>query len=245
MSEHDLKETLSTPGEAFNRLCRIMEQLRSPAGCPWDARQTPESLKPYILEEAYELIEAIDLKDLNKICEELGDLLLQIVFQASIFSEQKQFTATDVANGIADKLIRRHPHVFADGKYDTEDDLHRQWEEIKKREAKGTTATVYDNIPRTLPALARAQKLIRRAQREGDPLPHPAATLDSVATLGNLSGRDRELAIGAHLAAVIHKADQVGCDAETALLSWVEENLKELRQNPSPNDDKDGREDKT
>ncbi len=232
--EDGVQKQAKAPGEAFERLCQIMKRLRSPGGCPWDAKQTPESLKPYILEETYELIEAIDLKNKTKICEELGDLLLQVVFQATIFSEQGDFTPADVANGIADKLVRRHPHVFANRTFRSEDDLHRQWDAIKKEESREEPTSVYDRIPRPLPALARAQKLIKRAAREGDRLPNPTVPTGAPDNLAALPSDERELAIGSRLAAIIQQAEAVGCDAETALLSWVDDNLNHLKKKHAP-----------
>ncbi|GAB4165501.1 MAG: nucleoside triphosphate pyrophosphohydrolase [Geothermobacteraceae bacterium] len=213
-------------GKAFERLCAIMQKLRSPGGCPWDARQTPDSLKPYILEEAYELIEAIDLKDNDKICEELGDLLLQVVFQATIFAEQNRFDAADVANTIADKLERRHPHVFAGAEYKDEGDLHRQWDDIKNREQGNRARSVYERIPRTLPALARAQKLFSRAARTGDRVPNPVDLPPAGSDLDGLSDRDKDLVIGARLAEMVLLARHYERDAETALLTWVEEVIR-------------------
>lgn len=155
------------PGVAFNRLCDIMVKLRADDGCPWDVEQTPTSLKPYILEEAYEVLEAIDQGDAEKICEELGDLLLQVVFQAQIFSEQQDFSMADVAHSISDKLIRRHPHVFAEATVDNPAELHRQWDAIKKAEqqSNGQSPSVLAGIPTTMPALMRAQKMTSRAKR--------------------------------------------------------------------------------
>ena len=118
----------------FERLINIMARLRGPAGCPWDKEQTHQSLKPYLIEEAYELLEAIDCNDDSEIKEELGDLLLQVVFHAQIASEENRFTIDDIAEAIADKLIRRHPHVFGDTQADTPDEVIKNWEAIKAEE---------------------------------------------------------------------------------------------------------------
>lgn len=143
------------------KLVEIMATLRSPEGCPWDREQTPESLKPYILEEAYELLEAIDSKDAAEICDELGDLLLQVVFIAQIFNEQKKFGLAEVAHSINNKLIRRHPHVFAD-----EDAAGHalRWEEIKRQEriTRGKGNSLADRIPANLPALKKATKVVKK-----------------------------------------------------------------------------------
>ncbi|RMF45003.1 MAG: MazG family protein [Deltaproteobacteria bacterium] len=229
--------TPKAAGDAFERLCSIMRKLRASGGCPWDARQTPESLKPYILEEAYELLEAIDLKDNNKIREELGDLLLQVVFQATIFAEQNRFDAADVANTICDKLERRHPHVFAGTEYKDEKDLHRQWDDIKSREHGNRTKSAYERIPRTLPALTRTQKLFSRASRAGDRVPAPADLPPADSDLDRLTDRQKDLVIGARLAETVLLAMHHERDAETALLTWVEEVLRLLSRNsgaPNP-----------
>ncbi len=143
------------------RLIETMAALRTPSGCPWDREQTAESLKPYILEEAYEVVEAIDSGDISDICSELGDLLLQVVFIAQIHAEAGQFTFADVANTITEKLIRRHPHVFADA--DAADHA-RRWEEIKQqeRQERGKGDKLRDKIPKNLPALKKAAKVAKK-----------------------------------------------------------------------------------
>jgi len=147
--------------QSLRELIDIMAQLRSENGCPWDRRQTPETLKKHILEEAYELIEAIDAGSSDDICDELGDLLLQVVFQAQIFSETGQFGITEVANSISAKLIRRHPHIFADASHEGHE---QRWEEIKKQERaeKGESNSLAKRIPQTLPALKRGTKLAKK-----------------------------------------------------------------------------------
>lgn len=142
-------------------LARIMATLRAPHGCPWDQQQTPQSLKSYILEEAYELLEAIDSGSPDDICDELGDLLLQVVFVAQIYSERREFDLTAVIEGICAKMIRRHPHVFADA--DTQGHALR-WEQIKvqERQDKGHSQQLAQRLPSSLPALKRTQKLIKK-----------------------------------------------------------------------------------
>lgn len=154
---------------AINRLLKIVATLRSPEGCPWDAEQTPESLKPYLLEETYEVLAAIDGGEPEAICDELGDLLLQVVFQARLFEERQDFDMADVASRIADKLIRRHPHVFAGHQQRGKKDLAVQWEKIKaeEKERRGEPASLLGDIPRHLPALLRARKLSEKASRVG------------------------------------------------------------------------------
>jgi MazG family protein len=155
--------------DPLRRLLDIMAILRAPEGCPWDAEQTTESLKPYLLEEAYEVLEAIDKGDPSSIRDELGDLLLQIVFHARIFEERGEFDFKDVASAIAKKLIRRHPHVFADATAGTLHELSAQWERIKAEErAEGHNApSALDRIPSSLPALVRARKMAQKAAQAG------------------------------------------------------------------------------
>ncbi len=151
--------------EALRELTDIMAKLRSPAGCPWDQEQTAKTLKPYILEEAYELLEAIDSENTLDICDELGDLLLQVVFMAQIFREQNKFDLTDVALSISQKLIRRHPHVFADA---SQVGHARRWEEIKQQErsTRGKGNKLADRIPVNLPALKKATKVAKKIEGE-------------------------------------------------------------------------------
>ena len=154
--------------ETFARLVDIMARLRAPGGCPWDREQTPESLRPYVLEEAYEVLEAIDQGDPAKIRDELGDLLLQVVFQAELAAEGGRFTIADVAQAIADKLERRHPHVFGSVQVEGADDVVRNWKRIKaeERRAAGDDG-MFAGVPKALPALARAQQLGERAAQHG------------------------------------------------------------------------------
>ncbi len=151
----------------FERLVDLMARLRAPSGCPWDKEQTPQSLKPYLIEEVYEVLEAIDRNDDGEIKEELGDLLLQIVFHAQIAREENRFTIDDVAAAIADKLVRRHPHVFGDAEADTPDEVLKNWEAIKAGEKSDQKTSLLDGVPRYLPALLRACSLQERAARVG------------------------------------------------------------------------------
>ena len=147
-----------------------MERLRSPDGCPWDREQTLESLRHYLIEEAYEVAEAIDLADRPALCEELGDLLLQIVFQSQLAREEGSFTIDDVVASINGKMIRRHPHVFGDADAETADDVLAHWERIKKEEKISRGAerpSALDGVPVALPALVKALKLGSRASRVG------------------------------------------------------------------------------
>jgi len=146
-------------------LIEVMDKLRGPDGCPWDKEQTHSSLKKYLIEETYEVLDAIDDKNMNKFCEELGDLLLQVVFHARIAEEQNNFDMNDVITGIADKLIRRHPHVFGDLQVDSTSEVLTNWEDIKAKEKK--KESIFEDIPKSLPALMRAEKIQRKAARVG------------------------------------------------------------------------------
>jgi tetrapyrrole methylase family protein / MazG family protein len=159
--------------ERFDQLIRLMARLRAPDGCPWDRKQTHESLKPYLIEEAYEVLEAIDAKDPVALREELGDLLLQVLFHAEIGREEGRLTLDEIMQQLADKLVRRHPHVFEKGKSDVApqnaDEVYARWERIKKdeREQTGEPASALEGVPKTLPALLRAYQIQARASRVG------------------------------------------------------------------------------
>jgi MazG family protein len=161
------------------RLREIVARLRAPDGCPWDREQTHESLKPHLVEECYELIDAIDDRDDETMREELGDLLLQVVMHAQMASEEGRFDFDSVAGSIAEKLVRRHPHVFSDTKLSTSDAVLRQWDAIKRHEKKDRES-VLDGVPRLLPALARAQKIQSKAARIGFDWPDSAGSLEKV-----------------------------------------------------------------
>ena len=157
-------------GPAFERLCNIVARLRAPGGCPWDREQTLESLKPCLIEECYELLDVMDGPDKDGHREELGDVLLQVVFQALMREERKEFDIADVLNGVSDKLVHRHPHVFGDVSVRGADDVLRNWEQIKKREKKGADGTprsAIAGVPAALPSLLRAQRVQAKAARVG------------------------------------------------------------------------------
>ncbi len=157
-----MEEDLGT----FEAFCRIVARLRAPDGCPWDRRQTHESLKPYLIEEAYETLQTLDDEDPDKLCEELGDLLLQIGLHARIAEEYGEFEMADVLRGINEKLIRRHPHVFGETKVADENEVMLNWEEIKRTEGKAEKSLL-DGIPRGISALAYSQIVQQRASRVG------------------------------------------------------------------------------
>jgi XTP/dITP diphosphohydrolase len=201
------------PGARLLDLVAVMDRLRSPGGCPWDAEQTHESLLPYLLEETYETVEVIETGDLGGLREELGDLLLQVVFHARVGEEhaEQPWSVDDVAAGIVDKLVSRHPHVFGDvGTSDraTADEVERSWESLKRVE-KGRTSAV-DGVPLAQPALALAAKLIGRATKAGVVVEVPAVVLptDEVFT---------EDEAGAVLLSVVSRARAAGIDPEAAL----------------------------
>ena len=153
-------------GDEILKLMALMARLRSPEGCPWDREQTMRSLRPFVLEEAYELVEAIGGGESDSIREELGDLLLEIVFVNQIAVEEGRFGMEDVIRGIHDKLVRRHPHVFEAEKVSSANKALERWEEIKERE-KGQRSSAIDGVAGSLAALARAQKISTRAAKAG------------------------------------------------------------------------------
>lgn len=203
------------PCQTLNKLLATMRILRTPGGCPWDARQTPESLAPYILEEACEVIEAIETGAVDNILDELGDLLLQIVFQAQIFAERGEFDFAEVAAGIDAKLVRRHPHVFAQQTTaQTTEELAAQWERIKREEQPAHPLHPLGQLPANLPALQRAQKLVGRAMRlnvEGESSWFPVSAREQFT----------EEQLGMALLALVRQAELNNLDAEQALRKTV------------------------
>ncbi|MDM7855589.1 MazG family protein [Cellulomonas alba] len=191
--------------DPLRELVAVMDRLRSPGGCPWDAVQTHESLAPYALEEAHELVEAIEAGDRAGLREELGDVLLQVVFHARVAAEDVDdpFDVDDVARDLVAKLVRRHPHVFADAAAPGDEaGQHAAWDRIKKAEK--ARESVFDGIPATLGALARAQKVAGRAGRAGLAGAPPADATDATD-------------LGARLLATVREAQQAGLDAEGEL----------------------------
>ena len=163
---------------AFRRLCEVVAELRGPDGCPWDREQTLETIKPFTLEETYELLEAIDSGDDEAIVEELGDLLLQVVLDAQIGADEGRFELAAVIERITTKLVDRHPHVFGDAIAETAEEVRRNWD-AAKRDEKGRKG-VMDGLPATLPALARAARVIARAARVGYDFPHRDMLFDKL-----------------------------------------------------------------
>lgn len=187
-------------GHAFERLVGVMARLRAPGGCPWDREQTLASLKPYLVEEAYEVLEAIDQGGVDEHREELGDLLLQVVFQAELRREEGSFDAADVAHAIADKLVRRHPHVFEHQGVKAVSEALRHWEQRKAEEKKGRS--VLGGVPKNLPALLRAQRVGEKASQVGFDWPGVDGPLEKI---------DEELA---ELRAAIATEDAAAIEAE-------------------------------
>src|SRR6516162_5646248 len=163
-------------GPAFERLVAVMSRLRSPGGCPWDREQTHSTLRTYLIEEAYEVLDALESSDDPKFAEELGDLLLQVLFHAQIASEEGRFAISDVIREIYEKMIRRHPHVFGEKRVKDASEVLRNWEIIKQEErrnksgqstAETAPASILAGVPRTLPALLQGLQLTRKASRIG------------------------------------------------------------------------------
>ena len=196
-------------GSQLQRLVEVMNTLRSPGGCPWDAEQTHESLLKYLLEESYEFVDAVQSNNRIDMREELGDVLLQVYFHARMAQEHPTdpFSIEDVAQGIADKLIRRHPHVFAGVQVRDSQEVLENWEELKKKE-KGRTSPL-DGVAMSQPALPLIEKLLYRAEKYNVEVTIP----DSV----SIDGPADESAVGQALVAVIARAHANGIDAEAAL----------------------------
>jgi MazG family protein len=210
-----------TAGDEFDRLVEIMHRLR--ASCPWDRAQTHESLRSYLLEEAYELLQAIDEGGPERVREELGDLMLQIVFHAEIAGEGGHFDIADVLRAINEKLVRRHPHVFAEARADTADDVIDNWESIKRDEKQCRPAL--GGVPDQLPALLKASRILSKMRHNGaDPFSAREALSDALAWLGRLQSaveqgdaEGAERAIGMLILAAAASAARVGVSAEDAL----------------------------
>jgi tetrapyrrole methylase family protein/MazG family protein/ATP diphosphatase len=223
---------MTTPPLPIERLLNIMKALRDPeTGCPWDIKQDFSSIAPYTIEEAYEVNEAIANGARDKICDELGDLLLQVVFHAQIAAEEGSFTFDDIANSISDKMIRRHPHVFGDIKAKTATEVRKNWEQIKAEERASESeeaVSLLDGIATTLPAIVRASKLQKRAASVGFDWPELEAVIDKlheetdelrVQWQQDRTDKTRlKDEIGDILFVAANLARKVGVDPETALI---------------------------
>ncbi len=223
---------MTTPPSSIDRLLSIMRALRDPqTGCPWDIKQDFSTIAPYTIEEAYEVNDAIMSGKRDKICDELGDLLLQVVFHAQIAEEEGSFTFVDVAAGISDKMVRRHPHVFGDGAAKTDGDVRANWEQIKAEERQqenGKDSGVLSGIAVTLPAMVRASKLQKRAANVGFDWPDLSAVIDKLHEETDelqsqweedKTDKDRlRDEVGDILFVAANLARKVGIDPETALI---------------------------
>ena len=224
-------------GERFERLVEIKRTLRAPGGCPWDREQTPGSLRPFILEETYEVLEAIERGDTTELCEELGDYLFEAVFLAQMHAEAGQFTIGDAIDAICDKLVRRHPHVFAregtGGEEISSSQVLERWEAIKARERVDAgkaekPRTTLSGVPKTLPSLLRAYEISDRAARVGFDWQRPDDVLDKIeeevaevrkevesGSTGHLSRAEEEM--GDLLFAIANLSRKLGIEPEAAL----------------------------
>jgi tetrapyrrole methylase family protein/MazG family protein len=221
-----------SPGALFEGLLAIMARLRGPEGCPWDREQTRTSLKPYLLEEVYEVLEAIEGSDPPAIEEELGDLLFQVVFHAQVARELGEFTMADLLRRLCDKMVSRHPHVFGDASVSTPGEALTQWEAIKQRQAAeaGRRRSVIDGVPRALPGLVRAQRMQSKAARVHFDWPDAAAAWTKVneevaeASRALVDGDRRRIQdeLGDVLFSVVNVARLSGIDAEEALGGAIE-----------------------
>lgn len=220
---HGLASSLR--GSPFQRLCEIVAQLRAPNGCPWDREQTNESLLPNLIEEAYEVVDAVRARDDQNLREELGDLILLAVMQAQIAVESGRFSIAEVLSDVTTKLIRRHPHVFGSSDVSDADGVVKQWEAIKREEKNKVRDHYLANLPAALPALMRAQKAQKKAARvnfDWKEIPDVIAKVDEELAEAKraITERDHDAIadeIGDLLFAVVNLARKSGLDAESAL----------------------------
>jgi MazG family protein len=222
-------------GQTLTRLVEIMQRLLAPNGCPWDREQTLQTLRPYVIEEAHEVVDAIDAGSPEELREELGDLLLQIVFQSELARAKGWFGPDDVVQGICDKLVRRHPHVFGDTTVRDSDEVLANWEVIKAEEKKGRG--VLEGLPKALPALLRAARTGEKAARVGFDWPDRAGArakvdeelseLDQALARGDRDAIEHEL--GDVLFALVSVARKADVDPEAALRGTLDRFAKRVR----------------
>ena len=215
--------------QSFDRLVAVMDRLRDPGGCPWDREQTLRTLAPYFLEEAYEVVDAIADGDPAKLCGELGDLLIQIVFVARIAKEEDWFDVDAVCESISDKMIRRHPHVFGDREVSDSDEVMQNWEDIKRDERAGEpSSSVLDGVPHSLPALLKAFRMTEKAAAVGFDWRKPEdvmgkmheemAELEAELAVGEAAANERvQSEMGDVLFVMANLARHLGVEPETAL----------------------------
>ena len=215
-------------GEKFAELVKVMARLRAPGGCPWDRKQTFDTIKTYTLEETYEVMDAIDRRAWRDLAEELGDLLLQPVFLAEMAAEDGLFTISDSLDAINQKLVRRHPHVFGNARAETAEDVKQRWDEIKKEEKReeGTAvSSALDGVPRNLPALMEAEKISKKAADVGFEWPDVSGVIEKLQEEAAELARARESGDAEHIEAeigdllftVVNLARFLKVDAEQAL----------------------------
>ncbi len=235
--------------EAFAELVRIMERLRGPGGCPWDREQTRESIKPYLIEEAYEVAEAIEDNNIDELRAELGDLLLQVVFHSEMAREEGLFAIEDVIRGITDKLVRRHPHVFGETEVSGSAEVLRNWARIKADERKDREdRSTVSGVPRALPALLRAHRLSEKASRVGfdweqasevmEKVHEEVSELQAAVELGDRSEAEAELgdllfaltSLGRHLDIQAEDALQRANDRFIRRFRYIEDRLAERQR---------------
>ena len=229
---HEIKAECQTVSE-LQRLMEIMAHLRGPEGCPWDQEQTHETLTRCLVEEVSETLEAIDEKDMELLEEELGDLLLQVVFHAQIAKENGNFDMEDIARGISDKLVRRHPHVFGDekGTIDQADQVVDRWEQVKAEEKKqkgesGDNSTIFKKLPPRLPALLFAYDIYKRAENANV---HTKMTLTEK-KIDLLSQDLDEEKAGRALFELVAACRKSGLDPEASLRSFASKQMKEVEK---------------
>ncbi len=229
---------MSDATESFRKLIEIVDTLMGENGCPWDNVQTRESLKPYLVEETYEVLEALDTNDPDQIKDELGDLLYQILFHSKISSKNNEFDIKDVLNNLKEKMVRRHPHVFKEGQINTPDQVIERWEEIKKEEKTHSNhPSTLDSVPKQLPSLLRAQKLQKKAAKEGfdwdeisdvfDKLDEEISEFKSAVLEGK--GTDIQSELGDILFVLVNIAKFKKIDAEEALRSTNNKFIKRFQ----------------
>jgi tetrapyrrole methylase family protein/MazG family protein len=222
--------------DKFQKLLDIMAALRSENGCPWDKKQTAETLKPYLIEETYELLEALDEGNPEGIKEELGDLLFQIVFHCRLAEERGEFDMKEVIEKISDKMIARHPHVFGDSRFETSDEVVRQWQERKKEEGK-LKESILEGVPKELPSLLRAHRLQARAAKAGfdwEEVEDVLKKLDEElkefkAVIGSKDRRKIEDELGDIFFVLVNVSRFVGVNAEEALRKTISKFISRFR----------------
>jgi XTP/dITP diphosphohydrolase len=208
---------------AMNDLLRVMARLRGPGGCPWDRQQTHRSIRLHAIEEVYELLDAIEARDDGEMAEELGDLLLQVVFHCQLARERGAFDFDRVARHLVAKLIRRHPHVFGDSKARSIDAVWAQWDRIKRAEKAGTRharPSALDGIPKHLPALLRAEKIVKKARKAG---------LMPLETTARPLRKPTKAVLAKQLFALVEQAQKQGWCAEELLRTEIQKNERRWR----------------